>query len=189
MRHSRRIGRVAAVVMAATVAVAMAAPVAAAPLDQGTFHDEFSFIDPDFCGTGLEVQFDVVVDGQFLVTRRGRDGLVYFMEHIHRTDTITNPANGRTITDDERTVSKGSSTSPTTGTARSASSSWRPATSRSTTRTGAPSPATRASSNSSCSSTTTAPPATRATTRNSRSRSSRSRPAAATTLVKRRCRP
>jgi len=106
VKHSRRIGRVAAVLAAATVAVAMAAPVAAAPLDHGTFHDEFNFIDPDFCGVGIEVRFDVVVDGRFLVTRRGRDGLVYFMENIHRTDTITNLANGRTITDDERTVSK-----------------------------------------------------------------------------------
>jgi hypothetical protein len=106
VKDSRRVGRVAAVLTAAMVALAMAAPVAAAPLEQGTFHDEFSFVDSDFCGAGLEVRFDVVVDGQFLVTRRGRDGLVYFMEHIHRTDTVTNLANGRTITDDERTVSK-----------------------------------------------------------------------------------
>jgi hypothetical protein len=84
----------------------MAAPVAAAPLDQGTFHDEFSFIDPDFCGAGLEVQIDGVVDGRFLVTRRGRDGLVYFMESVRRTDTYTNLANGLTITDVEQTVSK-----------------------------------------------------------------------------------
>ena len=56
MKHSRRIGRVAAVLTAAAVAVAMAAPVAAAPLEHGTFHDEFSFVDPDFCGAGLEVQ-------------------------------------------------------------------------------------------------------------------------------------
>ena len=54
MKHSRRIGRVAAVLTAATVAVAMAAPVAAAPLDHGTFHDEFNFIEPDFCGAGIE---------------------------------------------------------------------------------------------------------------------------------------
>jgi len=106
VKYSRRIGRVAAVLTAATVAVAMAAPVAAAPPEHGTFHDEFSFTESDFCGAGLEVRFDVVVDGRFLVNRRGRDSLVYFMEHIHRTDTLTNLANGRTITDDERTVQK-----------------------------------------------------------------------------------
>ena len=106
MMHSRTIGRVAAVLLAAAIAVALAAPVAAAPLEHGTFHDEFSFIDPDFCGAGLEVRIDGVVDGRFLVTRRGRDGLVYFMESVHRIDTYTNLANGQTLTDDERTVQK-----------------------------------------------------------------------------------
>jgi hypothetical protein len=106
VKHSRRIGRVAAVLTATTVAFAIAAPVAAAPPDHGTFHDEFSFIDPDLCGAGLEVQVDVVVDGRFLVTRRGRDGLVYFMENVHHTDTFTNLANGLTVVIDERTVQK-----------------------------------------------------------------------------------
>ena len=91
MKHSRTIGRVAAVLTAAVVAVAMAAPVAAAPLEQGTFHDEFSFVDSDFCGAGLEVRVDGVVDGRFLATRHGRDGLVYFSgqypPHRHRTRT------------------------------------------------------------------------------------------------------
>jgi hypothetical protein len=72
----------------------------------GTFHDEFSDVDPDFCGAGLEKRFDVVVDGRFLVTRRGRDGLVNFMENVHITSTLTNLANDRTLTDDSRTVSK-----------------------------------------------------------------------------------
>ena len=106
MKQSGRIGRVAAILTAATVAVAMAAPVAAAPLEQGTFHEEFSFVDPDLCGAGLEVQLDFVIDGRFLVMRRGRDGLVYFMEHVHRTNTVTNLANGRTVTEEERTVQK-----------------------------------------------------------------------------------
>jgi hypothetical protein len=106
VKQSRRIGRVAAVLTAATVALAMAAPVAAAPLEHGTFHDEFSFIDPDLCGAGLEVRFDVVVDVRYLATRRGRDSLVYFMENVHRTDTVTNLANGRTLTSAERLVQK-----------------------------------------------------------------------------------
>jgi hypothetical protein len=106
VKHSRTIGRVAAILSAAAIAVALAAPVAAAPLDRGTFHDEFSFVDPDFCGAGLEVQIDGVVDGRFLATRRGRDGLVYFMEHVHRTTTYMNLANGKTITDGELTVQK-----------------------------------------------------------------------------------
>jgi hypothetical protein len=106
VKHSRRIGRIAAVLTAAAVAVAVAAPVTAAPLEQGTFHDEFSFIDPDFCGAGLTVRFDGVVDGRFLVTRRGRDGLVYFMENVHITETVTNLTNGKSVSDESRTVQK-----------------------------------------------------------------------------------
>ncbi|HEX6868831.1 MAG TPA: hypothetical protein VF119_08485 [Candidatus Limnocylindrales bacterium] len=106
MKRSRRIGRVAAVLTAATMAVAIAAPVAAAPLEQGTFHEEFSFVDPDLCGAGLEVRVDVVVDGRFLVTRRGRDGLVYGMGIFHQTQTYTNLANSLTVTSDERTIQK-----------------------------------------------------------------------------------
>ena len=106
MKHSQRLGRVAAVLTAASVAVAMAAPVAAAPLDQGTFHDEFSFIDPDFCGAGIEARIRRRDRWPVPATRRGRDGLVYFMEHIHLIDTFTNLANGRSVTSDERSVSK-----------------------------------------------------------------------------------
>ena len=106
MKHSRRVGRLVVVLTAAVVAVAVAAPVTAAPLEHGTFHDEFGFVDPDFCGAGLEVQVDAVVDGRFLATRHGQDGLVYFSGRFHRTDTYTNLANGQTVTSDERTNQK-----------------------------------------------------------------------------------
>lgn len=106
VKHSGGIGRVAAVLTAVAVAVVLAAPVTAAPLEHGTFHDEFSFIDPDFCGARLEVRFDGVADGRFLVTRRGRDGLVYFMENVHITETVANLANGKSVSDESRTVQK-----------------------------------------------------------------------------------
>jgi hypothetical protein len=106
VKHSRTFGRVAAVLTAAAVAVALAAPVAAAPLERGTFHDDFSFIDSDFCGAGLEVRFDGVAEGRFLVNRRGSEGLVYFLEHVHVTETVTNLANGRSVSDESRTVQK-----------------------------------------------------------------------------------
>jgi hypothetical protein len=81
--------------------------VSAAPLDHGQFHDEFSDVVTDFCDvSGLSVQIDGVVDGKFLVNRRGRDGLAYFLEHIHVSRALTNLNNGTTISDDERTVSK-----------------------------------------------------------------------------------
>jgi hypothetical protein len=104
--NRRSIGRIAAVTTAAMLTVALAIPAAAAPLDRGTFHEEFNDIDPDFCGTGLDVRFTGVFEGRFLVTRRGRDGLVYFMQHVHITETLTNLANGKTISDDSRSVDK-----------------------------------------------------------------------------------
>ncbi len=106
VRNSRRAGRVAAVVTAAAVVLTLAGPVTAAPPEMDTFHDEFSFVDPDFCGAGLEVRFDGVADGKFKAMARGRDGPIYFMEHVHVTETLTNLANDRTVRDESRTVSK-----------------------------------------------------------------------------------
>ena len=104
--NKRSIGRIAAITAAAMLTVALAVPAAAAPLERETFHDEFSFVDPDFCGTGFDVRFDGVAEGRVLVNRRGRDGLVYFMQHFHITETLTNLANGKTISDEPRTVDK-----------------------------------------------------------------------------------
>jgi hypothetical protein len=80
---------------------------AAAPLDHGEFHDEFSFTATDFCEvSGLTVQIDGGVDGRFLVKPQGQDGLVHFMDHLHVSRVLTNVATGEAISDDERTVVK-----------------------------------------------------------------------------------
>jgi hypothetical protein len=106
VRHSRRAGRVAAVVTAAAVVLTLAGPVTAAPPEMDTFHEAFSFVDPDFCGAGFEVRFDGVADGKFKAMPRGRDRLVYFMEHVNVTRTLTNLANGKSVSDRSRTLSK-----------------------------------------------------------------------------------
>ena len=107
MNHSRRFGRVASVLTTAVVAAALAAPATAKPLEHGKFHEEFSDIVEDFCGVpGLTVRFDGVAEGSFKANRRGRDGLVYFMEHVHVSDTGTNLDNGQWIRDEVRTLSK-----------------------------------------------------------------------------------
>lgn len=103
MGHSRTIGRIAAVVTAVAVAVALAAPVMAKPLDRGTFHFEDSFVDSDFCGAGLEVQVDVVVDGRFMFNQRGRTGAFNSQQHIR--ETFTNLANDKWIYDNYRVLS------------------------------------------------------------------------------------
>jgi hypothetical protein len=93
--------------LAVSALISMSGLVSAALLERGTFHDEFSELVTDFCGfPGLDVQVDGVVDGRFTVASRGRDGLVYFMEHVRVSRVMTNVANGAMVSDREITVSK-----------------------------------------------------------------------------------
>lgn len=66
---------------------------------QGSFHEEFSEADEDFCGTGLAVVFEVVVDGRYQVKTRGRDGVGYYMDHVRVVSVLTDQATGQTATD------------------------------------------------------------------------------------------
>jgi hypothetical protein len=84
----------------------MTGPAAAKPLEQGTFHDEFSFTDTNFCDEGLTVEIEGVVDGRFLAKPQGASGLIHFMDHLHVTTVQTNVDNDMFITTEERTVSK-----------------------------------------------------------------------------------
>ena len=102
MKYSRRIGGMAAVLTAAAAAVALAVPVAAAPLDRGTFHFEDTFVDDDFCGAGLEVRIEVVVDGRFMFNQRGHTAAFNSQEHRH--ETFTNVETGARIYDDFRVL-------------------------------------------------------------------------------------
>ena len=104
MRRSIAVGFVAAFTAAASIS--MTGTAGAAPFAQGEFHDEFSFVDPDFCGAGLAVQIDVVVDGRFQGVRQGSDGLVHFMDHTHVSDLYTNLANGKTVSDSANTMTR-----------------------------------------------------------------------------------
>jgi hypothetical protein len=74
----------------------------AAPLDRGTYHFEDTFIDADFCGAGLEVQIEIVVDGRFMFNQRGHTAA--FNSQEHRRETITNLANGEWVYDDFRVL-------------------------------------------------------------------------------------
>jgi hypothetical protein len=98
----RSIGRIGSVLAAAVVGAALAVPVMAAPLDRGTYHFEDTFIDADFCGAGLEVQIEIVVDGRFMFNQRGHTAA--FNSQEHRRETITNLANGEWVYDDFRVL-------------------------------------------------------------------------------------
>ena len=106
MRRSARIIALG-IALALSAVISISGVVSAALLDRGSFHEEFSELVTDFCDVeGLVVQVDGVVDGTFTVNSRGRDGLVYFIEHVRVSRVMTNVANGATVSDREITVSK-----------------------------------------------------------------------------------
>ena len=91
-----------------TTAAAVSGGVAAAkPLEKGDIHDEFSFEEEDFCEVeGLTVQIDVVVDGRFSAKTHGKNGLVYFAEHLRVARTFTNVGNGDVVTSLDKVLNK-----------------------------------------------------------------------------------
>jgi hypothetical protein len=103
MRLARTLGLAAGLAMVGSMALAGGA--SAKPLEHGTFHDEGTFIDHDFCDVdGLDVQGSFVFDNRFLVNTHGKDALIYFQENYHATTVFT--ANGNTVTMVERAISK-----------------------------------------------------------------------------------
>jgi hypothetical protein len=98
MRPSRtlRLGTILA--LATTAAVVFATAASAGPPFRETIHDEFQFVDPDFCGAGLTVEVAVVLDIRVQAVPHGADRLVYFLQHGTETDVLTNLENGRSLT-------------------------------------------------------------------------------------------
>ena len=104
MRRARIVGLVAAA--AAVGSTALAGVAEAKPFGE-RFHEEFSDIVDDFCGAGLTVRFDRVVDGRFQRGAHGQDGLIYFADHVAVTSVLTNLANGNQLTDRESSADQG----------------------------------------------------------------------------------
>jgi hypothetical protein len=92
--------------VAAVGSTALAGIAEAKPFGE-RFHDEFTDIVDDFCGEpGLTVEFHRVVDGRFQAGARGKDGLIYFAEHVSFTSVVTNVDNGNMVTDKGRVLTK-----------------------------------------------------------------------------------
>jgi hypothetical protein len=89
---------IATLTLAATAAVMLAAVAGAGPPIRETIHVEEEFVEENFCGTpGLTVNFTLVADIAITAAPRGRDGLVYFAQHVTRRDVVTNLGNGRSV--------------------------------------------------------------------------------------------
>jgi len=104
MRHvpKRRLALLLA--STATIFAVFVGTSSAKPIVNERFHEEGTFVEPDFCGAGLTVNGSFVVDGRVHVAERAKTGLAYFLEHVTVSNTLT--ANGITIRDHSRIITK-----------------------------------------------------------------------------------
>jgi len=100
-----RLGTVLALA-AAAVAVAVATAASAGKVTRETIHEEFEFVDENFCDAGLEVEIAVVLDIRVHAVPRGRQRLVYFLQHGTETNVFTNLANGTSLRSFGRVIEK-----------------------------------------------------------------------------------
>jgi hypothetical protein len=108
MRLSRTL-RLAGMLALGAIAVVMLAAAAGAKPGQvfrETIHDEFEFVDDNFCDAGLTVEVAVVLDIRVHAVPHGRDRLVYFLQHGTETDVFTNLDNGKSIRSFARVIEK-----------------------------------------------------------------------------------
>lgn len=106
MRQTRKLRLGAILALGAAAAAMLAAEAGAGPPFRETIHDEFEFVDPDFCGAGLPVEVAVVLDIRVQAGPHGRDRLVYFLQHGTETDVLTNLENGRSLRSFARVIEK-----------------------------------------------------------------------------------
>jgi hypothetical protein len=102
--RARRLSTILA--LAVTVGVVFAAAASAGPPFRETIHEEFEFVDPNFCGAGLTVEVSVVLDIRVHANPHGRDRLVYFLQHATERDVFTNLANGKSVTSVAKVIEK-----------------------------------------------------------------------------------
>ena len=99
MRHSRKLRLGAILALGATAAVTLAAAASAGQVFRETIHDEDTLVLADFCDQqALTVELAFVLDLRVHAVPHGRDRLDYFLQHGIRTEVLTNPANGKSLT-------------------------------------------------------------------------------------------
>ena len=106
MRRSRMRRLGAMLALGAIAVVTLAAAASAGPPFRETIHDEFEFVDDNFCGAGLTVEVAVVLDIRVHAVPHGPDRLVYFLQHGTETDVLTNLENGTSISSFARVIEK-----------------------------------------------------------------------------------
>ena len=98
-RHRTASTLLGTLILAAAMVATFAPPASAGIVDSGTFHDEFSFTDQDFCGAGITVDGEGTADGRFRVTTRSPGGFDYYLENVRVEVVFTDRATGLSVTD------------------------------------------------------------------------------------------
>jgi hypothetical protein len=107
MRRSRALRIGAILALGATAAVVLATAAGAKQVLRETFHDEETIVLSDFCDVpGLTVELAIVEDARLQAVSHGPDDLAYFLERARQTNTFTNLANGRSVTDVTKVLEK-----------------------------------------------------------------------------------
>jgi len=92
--------------LAATAAVFATAASAGQALHDA-IHEEGTFVETNFCDVpGLTVRTSFVLDIRVQAVPKGRDGLLYFLQHGTETDVLTNVANGKSVTSVANVIEK-----------------------------------------------------------------------------------
>ena len=108
MRYPQHWRRLVAVLALGGVASGVFAGAASAgKVSRDAFHDEGAFVLRNFCDVpGLDVRVSFTIDARVQFVPRGRDQLAYFLQHGTRAETLTNLANGTSLTSFTRVTEK-----------------------------------------------------------------------------------
>lgn len=113
-RRSRRSILAAGAVAAVAMSVLAAPPASARPVDRGTFVEEWSFTDKNFCDAGITVELEGVDEGRFLLNTRKPGTDPYWNARIWSTVTYTN-LEGDFVTEVVRLLDKDLALTPIEG--------------------------------------------------------------------------
>ena len=108
MRYRQHWRRLVAVLALGGVASGVFAGAASAgKVSRDAFHHEGTFVLRNFCDVpGLDVRVSFTIDARVHVVPRGRDQLAYFLQHGTRAETLTNLADGTSLTSFTRVTEK-----------------------------------------------------------------------------------
>jgi hypothetical protein len=107
MIHARKHRLGVILTLGVMAAVTSGAAAGAGQVFRETVHDEGDFVLEDFCDQpGMTVDVAFALDLRVHAVPHGRARLEYFLQHGVRTEVLTNPANGKSVTSVAKVIEK-----------------------------------------------------------------------------------